>query len=79
MGNLQTRLTDANLAYQQDIQVERPRPISCARSPIATELLLDSHQAFKQPVRGEGRLQGDDCVRELGLIGKTDRCRAIER
>jgi hypothetical protein len=41
MRNLQSRLADSDVAEEQNVQIQRSRPIGESRRPVAPKLLLD--------------------------------------
>jgi len=55
MRNIKPRLVDFKIAYEQDIQIQRPRPIGNGCRTVATELLFNCQQFIEQRVRLEPR------------------------
>jgi hypothetical protein len=68
-----------DVCEEQKVEIEGSRAITDGVRPVAAELALDFQQAVQQFPRGKIGLQLDHRVDESGLIGDSDRLRAVER
>ena len=79
MGNCELRFADLQVAKEQNVEIQRARPIGNARRPVAAKLMLDGQQPIEQLARGERGFQRYCRVDKARLRGKTLRCGRVER
>lgn len=72
MGNAEARLLDDEVAVDEEVEVECPRPPALA-VPHAPELALDGEQLAEKLLRRQGRLDRDGAVQEAWLVDDADR------
>ena len=78
MRKLEARLGDDEVVHQQEIEVDRPRPVALARARRA-ELLLDLEQGGEERRRRQGGVERDRRVEEPGLVEEPHRIGLAER
>jgi hypothetical protein len=79
MGNFKIRFADAEIAVEENVEIERAGAVGEARRAVAAELLFDGQQGVKQRARSERGFKGDDGIYEAGLRGKSDGRGGVER
>jgi hypothetical protein len=79
MWDLQPRLADLRVAQEQDVQIQRSRPVADALPPVAPKLLFDFQQPFQQLSRLQVRFQLHHRINESRLFGKPHWLGAVER
>jgi hypothetical protein len=79
MGNFEVRLAEAEIAVEENVEVEGARAVGEARGAVAAELLLDGQQGAEQLARGELGFKGDCGIEEAGLRCESDGRGGIER
>ncbi len=79
MRNLQSRRADFEIAKEQNVQIQRARPIHERRRPVPAKLLFNGQQTVEQLPRLQLRLQFDYRIHEAGLRGKSHRSGGVKR
>lgn len=75
MGNHKTHFVEQKIGIQQNIQVQRPRPILDSAAAVAPKLLLNRQQAVQQLSRPQLRLQSHHRIQKTRLIRIPHRLR----
>ncbi len=69
MRNLQTRLTDALFAEQNNVEVQRTGPVGEAFRPVASKFLFNGEKTFEKRARRQLGFQPDDRIHKTRLVG----------
>lgn len=77
--NVQVELVKDIVAEEEQVQVQRARPIGNACAAVAPELTLDPEQAFQQAARAEFGFEGHNGVHEAGLVGVSHGFGGVDR
>lgn len=79
VGNFQIRFADAEIAVEENIEIEGARTVGETRGAVAAKLLFDGQQGVEQRARSELGFKSDDSIYEAGLRGETDGRGGVER
>jgi subtilisin family serine protease len=77
--NLEPRLVDPVVSVEQEIEVERARPLLGHGRPVASEVALQVEQRLEKLPRRQLRLQLDGTVEEARLVDVPDGLGVAER
>jgi Subtilase family len=79
MWDAQPGLVDHGVPVQQQVEVERPRPVRVGRLASPAETPLDGEQDFEESPGGDLGLERCDSVQEPRLVADADGSRVDER
>jgi hypothetical protein len=79
VGDPEPRLVDLSVPIEQEIEIERPRPLGRDGSPVAAEPGLDGEEQVEERGSRQHGVEGRDPVQEAGLIHIADRFRIDQR